>query len=517
MRTTSVRRFGWAWLGAAVLVLALCAAAPSLAGTTAEKPKYGGTFVVAIVNDPTTLNPATSSDFYVKIISGTVFDTLVNLDFNFNPVPRLAKSWEISKDGLTYTFHLANTTWHDGRPLTSDDVKFTVEQILIPFHPSGAQYKDRVQEIQTPDPHTVVFKLKTVFPPFLTSLTNDLYIMPKHVYQGTDILKNPARLTPVGTGAFKFAEWKRGDYIRVVRNPNYFQEGKPYLDEIVFKVAADPGARMLAFEKGELDYLSFYMFPASEVERVRKMPGFKTTTKGHEIFGDILDLFFNLDKADYGLGKVATGPIPSSLGWAYTTQVTSYAYDVNRANALLDEAGYPRKEGGVRFKTSLMWDRTVPLFTKTAEILREQFKAVGIDLELRPSDRPTMLDLVFTKRNFDLWAHGLSTGGDPAIGIQRLYLSSNIRPAPFTNASGYRNPTVDELFAKGAGTPDQKVRAQFYHQVQKVLSQDLPVLWLLEFSDNSAWRDEFRGVHEWSALSFYTLGDTWWTKGREKP
>ncbi len=542
MRTTDVRRVTRVWVGAAALALAVwVAAAPSWAGTAAEKPKYGGTFVVAIVNDPTTLNPATSSDFYVKIISGTIFDTLVNLDFNFNPVPRLAKSWDISKDGLTYTFHLANTTWHDGHPLTSEDVKFTVEQILMPFHPSGAQYKDRIQEIQTPDPHTVVFKLKTVFPPFLIMLTNDLYIMPMHIYQGTDILKNPARLTPVGTGAFKFAEWKRGDYIRVVRNPNYFQAGKPYLDEIVFKVAADPGARMLAFEKGELDYLSFYMFPASEVERVRKMPGFKTTTKGHEIFGDILDLFFNLDKApmnnlkvrqaiahavdknylldkaDYGLGKVATGPIPSSLGWAYTTQVTSYAYDVNRANALLDEAGYPRKEGGIRFKTSLMWDRTVPLFTKTAEILREQLKAVGIDLELKPSDRPTMLDLVFTKRNFDLWEHGLSTGGDPAIGIQRLYLSSNIRPAPFTNASGYRNPTVDELFAKAAGTPDQKVRTQFYHQVQKVLSQDLPVLWLLEFSDNSAWRDEFRGVHEWSALSFYTLGDTWWTKGREKP
>ncbi len=298
---------------------------------------------------------------------------------------------------------------------------------------------------------------------------------------------------------------------------------------------------MLAFEKGELDYLSFYLFPSSEVERVKKIPGLRSTTKGHEIFGDILDLFFNLDraplnnlkvrqaiataidkkyildKADYGLGKIATGPIPSSLPWAYTADVAKYDFNVARANQLLDEAGLSRKEGGIRFKTSLMWDRTVPLFSTTAEILREQLKAVGIDLELKPFDRATMLDLVFTKRDFDLWVHGLSTGGDPAIGIQRLYLSSNIRPAPFTNASGYRNPTVDELFSKAAAEPDQKVRAQLYREVQKILTQDLPIVWLLEFSENSAWRDEFRGVHEWSAMSFYTLGDAWWTKGREKP
>ncbi|HSC70752.1 MAG TPA: ABC transporter substrate-binding protein, partial [Candidatus Methylomirabilis sp.] len=251
----------WGLLFGLALAATLCSGGLAAEAGTApslEKPKYGGTFVVAIVNDPTTLNPATSSDFYVKIISGTVFDTLVNLDFNLTPVPRLATSWDVSKDGLTYTFHLAKATWHDGKPLTSEDVKFTVEQVLGPYHPSGAQYKDRIQEIQTPNPQTVVFRLKTPFGPFLVMLANDLYIVPKHIYQGTDILKNPARLTPVGTGPFKLAEWKKGDYVRVVRNPDYFMEGKPYLDEIVFKVAADAGARMLAFEKGEIDYLSFY-------------------------------------------------------------------------------------------------------------------------------------------------------------------------------------------------------------------------------------------------------------------
>lgn len=529
-------------LGLAAVALLASTALPAAAGAPAEKPKYGGTFVVAIVNDPTTLNPATSSDFYVKIISGTLYDTLVNLDFGLNPVPRLAESWDISKDGLTYTFHLApKAKWHDGKPVTSEDVKFTIEEVVGKHHPSGAQYRDRIQEIQTPSPQMVVFKLKTPFPPFPVMLANDVYIVPKHVYQGTDVLKNPARLQPVGSGPFKFTEWKKGDYIRVSRNADYFMEGKPYLDQIVFKVAADAGARMLAFEKGELDYLSFYLCPASEVERIKRTPGLKTTTKGHEIFADILDLFFNLDKApynnlkvrqalahaidkhylldkaDYGLGKIATGPIPSAFAWAYTPEAAKYPFNVALANKLLDEAGYAKNERGIRFRSTLLWDRTVPLFTKTAEILREQFKAVGVDLELKPSDRPTMLDLVFTKRDFDLWIHGLSSGGDPAIGIQRLYLSSNIRPTPFSNASGYRSPAVDDLFAKAASSADRKTRVGLYHQVQKILTQDLPIVWLLEFSENSAWRDEFRGVHEWSAMSFYSLGETWWTKGREKP
>lgn len=276
----------------------------SEAAPAGEKPKYGGTFVVAIAGDPTTLNSATNTDFYCKLISGTLFDTLVSVDFNFNPAPRLARSWEISPDGLTYTFRLAKTKWHDGHPLTSEDVKFTVEQILEPFHPSGGQYKDRVQEILTPDPQTVVFKLKSPFGPFHIMLANDLYIQPKHLYEGTDILKNPARLNPVGTGPFKFVEWKKGSHIRVVRNNEYFETGKPYLDEIVFKIAADAGARMMAFEKGEIDYLSFYFCPSSEVARINKTPGLKASSKGHEIIGDTLDLFFNLDRSPLNNLKV---------------------------------------------------------------------------------------------------------------------------------------------------------------------------------------------------------------------
>ena len=511
------------------------------ANPAVDKPKYGGTFVVAAGRDPITLNTATTGAFFDKLVGAILFDTLVQLDFDLKPVPRLASSWEISPDGLTYTFHLVKTKWHDGHPFSSEDVKFTIEQLVKVYNPRGTQYEERIQEILTPDPQTVIFKLRKTFEPFLIMLAFDGYVQPKHLYEGTDIPKNPARLKPIGTGPFKFEEWKKGDYIRVVRNNDYFMKGQPYLDQILFKVAADPGARIMAFEKGEIDYLSFYYFSASEVERIKKIPGFKVSTKGHEIFSDILPLTINLDKAplnnlkvrqaiahaidkqyildkaDYGLGKIATGPIPAALRWAYTSDVIKYNYDVAKANKLLDEAGYPKDAKGLRFNVSIIYDRTVPLFTKTAEILREMLRSVGIDLVLKPSDRATAGDMVYVKRDFDFFLQGMSTGGDPAIGVQRLYIGSNIGPAIYSNGSAYRNAKVDDLFIKAATAVDRKDRAKFYYEIQRIITQDLPTICLLEYSLNSAWRDEFRGVHAWSGQSFYNLGDIWWTKGREKP
>lgn len=511
------------------------------AAPTGDKPKYGGTFVVAINRDPTTLNTCTTSDFFAKIIGGVIFDTLVEFDYEFNLVPRLARSWKISPDGLTYTFHLAKTKWHDGHPFSSEDVKFSIEQMLAPYHPRGVSFTERIQEILTPDPQTVVFKLKQPFSPFPIMLAYDAQIQPKHLYAGADVPNNPARMNPVGTGPFKFSKWEKGNYVRVVRNKEYFVKGRPYLDEILFRVLPDAGARMVALEKGEVDYLLTFALPTSEVPRINKTPGLKTSSKGHEIFSDILIQFFNLDKAplnnlkvrqaiahaidknyivdkaDFGLGKVATGPIPSSFQWCYTSDVEKYEYDLSKANKLLDEAGYPRDAKGVRFKTSLITERDLPLSMKGGEILREQLGAVGIDVVLQPSDRAAMFDQVFTKRDFDMLLTGLACGGDPAIGVSRLYVSSNIRPVPLSNASGYRNPKVDDLFGKAATAIDRKTRAQLYYQVQKILTQDLPVIWLDEIAEYSAWRDEFKGLHEWSGQSCYNIGDTWWKKGREKP
>jgi len=369
---------------------------------------------------------------------------------------------------------------------------------------------------------------------------NEGFVIPKHLYENTDILKNPYNLKPVGTGPFVFKEWKKGSHITLERNPSYFKKGKPYLDRIIIKIVPDASSRMIAFEAKEIDYLYYINLPASEVSRFKNRPGYVVSSKGHEDGPSVMLVAFNLRKApfnnlkvrqaiahaidkeyieakaDYGLGKVAIGPIPSVTTWAHNPNVMRYEFNPKKAEQLLDEAGYPRGPDGTRFKTSIIADRGSFLYSKAAEIIRDYLGKVGINVELRLLDRSSMIDATYIRWDFDMQVHGLGTGPDPAIAVARTYISSNIRPVAFANCSGYSNKEVDELFALAERAATLKKRAEYYHRVQEILVKDLPYLWLSEYGLNSAWRDEFKGVHSWCARSYISLGDdVWWAKGKE--
>jgi len=508
-----------------------------------EKPKYGGTLIVGASSDPSTLNLAITYNIIDTLAVSSVFNLLTKSDYDLNPRPDLAESWKISEDGLSYTFNLVrNATWHDGRPFTSADVKFTFSEVLNKHHPRGSVVLKVIDSIETPDPHSVIFKLKHPYDPLMKFIGNEAFILPKHLYENTDILKNPYNLKPVGTGPFLFKEWKKGSHLTLDRNPSYFKMGKPYLDRIIIKIVPDASSRMIAFEAGEIDYLYYVNLPASEVFRFKNRPGFVVTSKGHEVGPSIMLMAFNLRrapfnnlkvrqaiahaidkeyieaKADYGLGKVAIGPIASATRWAFNPNVPRYDFNPQKAEQLLDEAGYRRGPGGVRFKTSIIADRGDFLYAKTAEIIRDYLAKVGIAVELKLLDRSSMIDASYIRWDFDLQVHGLGTGPDPAIAVARTYVSSNIKPIPFANNSGYSNKEVDELFALAERAPTVKKRAEYYHKVQEILVKDLPYLWLSEYGLNSAFRDEFRGLHSWCARSFMSYGeDAWWTKGKESP
>src|SRR5262249_41737702 len=161
------------------------------------------------------------------------------------------KSWTVSPDQTLYTFSLVDTKWHDGKPFTSRDVKFTLEEVSGKYGSKFASTKSRIKSIETPDDRTVVLQLDRPFGPLLFSLSNygNGVILPEHLFAGTNALTNPATLTaPVGTGPFMLKEWVRGDHITLVRNPNYWMPGKPYLDQIIFKIIPDSSARVLALK-----------------------------------------------------------------------------------------------------------------------------------------------------------------------------------------------------------------------------------------------------------------------------
>jgi peptide/nickel transport system substrate-binding protein len=200
------------------------------------EPQYGGTVVVTTTTDPGGLNPAITTQGGVHLICGSIFSGLVAQDFDLNPVPDLAERWDVSPDGRTYTFYLAKTAeFHDGKPVTAEDVKFTFEQLLLKYHSrTRASIGDKLRQITTPNAHTVVFEFNRPYAAFLQLIdVTNAPVMPKHLYENTDPLANPHNTNPIGSGAFKFQEWSKGDRITLVRNDKYFKRGKPYLDRVV--------------------------------------------------------------------------------------------------------------------------------------------------------------------------------------------------------------------------------------------------------------------------------------------
>ncbi len=502
----------------------------------ANGPVYGGTVVVAISSDPGGLNPAITTQGGVHLICGSIFSGLVAHDFDLNPVPDLAERWDVSQDGRTYTFHLAQeAVFHDGVPVTAEDVRFTFEQLLLKYHSrTRTSIGDNLRRIDTPDAHTVVFIFDKPYAAFLklVDVTN-APVMPKHLYEGTDPLTNPHNTNPVGSGPFKLQEWLKGDHLTLVKNERYFKAGKPYLDRIVYKVMPTGAMATIAFERGEVDYL----LGASplDITRLKNMPGVVVSDNGREGFATVetlipnitraplsnlqvrraiayaIDKQFLVDKLLFGQGIAATGPVSHMLDWAYNPNVEKYEHNIALANQLLDEAGQRRAADGTRFHLKFVHAAS---YAKVAEALRDQLREVGIAVDLQQMEFAAAVDAVYIKKDFDLGFASFENGPDPDIGVKRTVVSSNIGPIPFSNGAGYRNPRVDELFALAASELDKEKRVAYYFEAQEILVRDSPYFWLYEPNSGAAYRAGLQGMYGWSAKSnVYFAQDAWWADG----
>ena len=518
-----------------VVAALLAVAALSSPGRAAEQPRYGGTLVVGVNSDPEVLNPGITTSIPSHRVLDSVFNGLIAHDFAFTPVPDLATSWTVAPDGRSYTFQLAEARWHDGQPVTSEDVKWTFEAVLLKFSSrTRTSLGANLAGVDTPSERTVVFRLKEPYAPFLKLIdVVNAPILPKHRYAGVaDITKASANDEPVGTGPYRLKEWVKGDHVTLVKNEDYFKRGRPYLDRIVFKVIPDQAAATLAFERGEIDYLQ--AVAGNDLERLRALPGVVVTNKGREGFAGVQYLIPNLahpalarlpvrqgiayaldrtailERAYQGQGRVATGPISSELSWAYSPNVTRYERDVVRANALLDGAGLARDREGVRLRLSLIYDAS---WNKVADLVADELKDVGVALDRKVMERNAWIDLVYVKKQFELAFTSFENGPDPDIGVKRVFVSSNIASVPFSNAAGYRNPRVDELFAVAAGEQDQGKRAAAYAEIQEIVVREAPYFYLTETGGAVAFRSEFVGLHSWSSKStLYFADTTWWAK-----
>ena len=517
-------------ISVAVFILVLAA---RTAVAPAQTPVRGGTVVQAIGADPPTMNPGTTTDTTAWSLMGKVFNGLTYLDGEYHNHPDLAESWSVSADGLTYTFKLRrNVKWHDGKPFTSEDVKFSYLEILSNFHPVGRIGYALVAAIETPDPHTAVIKLKAPLGPFvfMTALPTGA-IMPKHLLAGQDITTAEFNRKPVGTGPFKLGETVKGSHYVLERNPDYFKKGQPYLDRVVLRVMPNPASRVLAFEKGEVDVLYTFFLPVEQAGRLKAMPGL--VVKEYMVFPEVVTLFFNLkdskplgdlrvrqaiahaidkkflvEKGYFGQGRPAISPIPSNLGWAHNPRVPVYAYDPAQAAALFDEAGYPKGAGGERLTLRMVYDPANSAANKASEVVAQQLRAMGTNAKQMPMERSLMLDKVYKQYDFDIHIHNYTTYGDPAVGVTRVYMCDNIRPVPFANVSRYCNPKVDELFRQAASAPSQAERARYYAPAMEQLARDLPSIPLFEYGDTNVARGRVQGIFK--SLSAHARWDEVW-------
>lgn len=493
----------------------LLAAIPTLAAASGlprafaqgSAPVKGGTLRMWIV-EPTMLTGAFNSAGQIYQISGKMFDGLVEYDFNFNPTPKLATAWKLSQDAKELTFTLRNDVkWHDGKPFTSADLKFSALEVWRKLHPRGKAIWANLVDIETPDTTTAVFKLSNPSPYVMNALVGvESQVLPRHIYEGTNILANPANLAPVGNGPFRFKEWRRGDYLLLERNPNYWDAGRPYLDSIVVSFTPDEGARAVALEAGELDLAGGLPVALPDARRLERVPTLEIPTKGyealaHQVFMELnvrksyfkdarvrqaiyhaIDRDFLLKNIWFNFGKVATGPISSDLKNFYTPDVPRYEFSIAKANQLLDAAGLTKDVSGVRLRIT---HDSNPFGgennRRISAYFKQQMDLLGIKVDIRAGDTATFIKRVYTDYDFDTTstqAFGLS---DPTIGVQRFYWSKNIVPGvAFSNGSGYSNPEVDKLLEAAQSEIDPSKRAALFHDFQRIIMRDLPLLPLID-------------------------------------
>ena len=492
-------------------LLLATALAAFVSNARAADPVRGGTMVMIVQPEPSTLAHYAVSAGNIPAIATQVYEGLVSYGWDLQPVPSLAKSWEIAPDGRSITFRLQEgVLFHDGKPFTSADVQFSFMEVLKKLHPTAPVFLAELQAIDTPDPFTAVFHLANPAPYLMKALSSrDTPIISKALFEGTDLSNNPTANRPVGTGPFRFGQWERGQYVRLDRNDKYWKPGLPYLNRIIARFIPDAATRSAAIETGEAHFAGYSAVNYADLKRLKENPALDTTTKGYEMAPAIsvlelnsrrppldkkgvrqaiayaIDRKFIVDNVQYGYARPATGPLSSlfKASGLYTDDVRRFDVPdrIGIANKLLDEAGVPRRADGTRFDVHLEVNSFGEQWLRQAEYIKQALAQVGINVRLRSEDTATWLRRVYTDYDYDISEPFLGNGIDPVIGLNRQYLSSQIRKGvTFVNNSFYSNPEIDRLLGEGARELDPAKRGEIYQTAQKILVEDSPLVWLTE-------------------------------------
>ncbi len=501
-----------------------------------DTPVSGGTLVVANDTEPRNLNPAIVASNGVFYISSKIVEPLAEMDYDTGLRPLLAESWEASDDGLSFTLNLREgVTWSDGAPFTSADVAFSAMQVWKEKQNIGRQIFRNLDAVETPDDTTAILRFSEPTPGQLieNALPAVTAVLPAHLLEGENLDETSYNAAPVGTGPFVFAEHKPGELYRLTRNENYWQNGQPYLDQIVYRVLPDPGAKAAALETGDIHVTAFSAVPLTDMARLDAIEGVSVIPGGYEgitynitldfnhrreelgnplvrqAIAHAIDQDFLVDVVFLGYATPATGPVPPTAEDFYTDDTAKYPFDTARAEELLDEAGYPRGADGTRFSLRL---RPAPWFQQTrdtGDYVRQALAAVGIEVEIVTADPGGHIAAVYTDHDYDLAIGSPVWRNDPAISTTILYQGGLDAGVPFANQWGYDSPEMNDIIAQGISTLDTAARTEVYKDFQRLAQEDLPIVFLTHFTFITVARDEVRNVANNPRWATSGWADTW--------
>lgn len=473
-----------------VLVLAIAGALAATTAITSAFAQVRTDVNVGLVLEPPNLDPTAGAAAAIDEVGyANIFEGLTRFDSTGAVIPALAESWDISEDGLTYTFRLhAGVKFHDGSAMDAEDVKFSLDRARAPDSTNAQKgLFANIASVDVVDPQTVKVTLTTPTGDFLFNMAwGDAVIV------APETAANNAT-NPVGTGPFKFEEWAQGDHITLVRNPDYW--GTPVrLDKATFKYIGDPTAAMAALQAGDVD--AFPFFPAPELlEQLKSDPRFEVvvgSTEGETVLGmnnerlsDIrvrqaiahaIDRQAVIDGAMFGYGTpIGTFMPPTNPNYVDLTAQSNY--DPEKSKALLAEAGWD--------SSKVLTFKLPPVETyarRGGEIIGQQLAAVGIKTELVPVEWAQWLSDVFTNKDYDLTIVSHTEPND---------IGAFARDDYYWN---YRSDTVKALMADLNNTTDPAKRKEILQAVEKQIADDYPVAFVFQLAKTGVWNAKLKGM-----------------------
>jgi peptide/nickel transport system substrate-binding protein len=496
------------------------AAAPApTTAAAAGTPKKGGILKMGMQADPVALDPHSTSLTATNHVVELIYGRLVTIDATLSPQPDLAQSWDISSDGMVYTFKLRQgVKFHNGQPLVAGDVKYSYERVLDPKTKSTSTAGlSSIATIETPDDATVKITLKKPDASFLVGLWSPNYAIVKKedVDKNGDLTK-----TANGTGPFKFKDYTPNTKLTMERNPNYWETGKPYLDGIEMVPVPDDTARSTAVRTGTVDFVEYA--PAKDIPQMKadktlaiagdqntniRYLGFNLTMKDkpwanpkvRQAISMAMDRQAIVDAAFYGLAIPTLTVFPPGYWATLDTKVPPQ--DIAGAKKMLADAGFASG-----FKTAIKTWSSYPFLSNAALAVQDQLKQIGITTDVLPEDNGTFI-ADNNSKNYELLVSGTSGYVDP-----NEIMLGNFGTGLASNNSGYSDPAFDKLVADGVVSTKQDDRKKVYAQLQMKLMADNPWVMLYVGSQYEAMKSFVKGYTHIATGTNIALKDTWLDK-----